>query len=679
VITLSAIIRFLHLASSALFFGALVFRMLVAGPALRKAGADNFREIGAYDRSLMGFLQWTLLAIFTTGLFAFWLQIASVAGVSLALALSPENMGGVLFGTRYGVVWLARMVLIALLAGVLIGRHPRQSFFARVATVCLAAALAGSVALSGHAAAGDGIWLGFQLAADGLHLLAAHTWLGGLVAFAWFLLWIKRMSSPWSEIGFKEATRRFSLLGLLSVLILVLTGTCNAWNLVGAVPPLVGTTYGQLLLIKIALTLPLLGVAAMNLRSLKPQIAALPIAGATDSFKDLLARLKRNVTAEIALGACVLFIVGGLSVTPPALHIQPDWPFAFRWNWNAADSSRKVRAKMADAERLTIAGILAIGYAVLRRRPRYRVLAAGVVSLAYGGWVTHTALFIDAYPTTYLRPTVPYNAISVANGARLYQDACAVCHGVAGYGDGEGGKGLKPRPADLTAKHSADHTAGDLFWWLSHGMKNSAMPGYAASLDEEERWDMINFLRALSSAERARQMSALVEPDPWLVAPNFVYRTLTEESRALKDYRGNHIVLLVLFSLPDSHARLLQLAQVHREAQSRNVKILAIPRVVKSARRLESMSKTLSVVTDGSHEAFASYALFRRSFSEQGALPDPPVPRHMEFLVDRQGYARARWIPRDGPGWDKLDNLWRDIDQLNREKPSTPAPDDHVH
>jgi putative copper resistance protein D len=63
----------------------------------------------------------------------------------------------------------------------------------------------------------------------------------------------------------------------------------------------------------------------------------------------------------------------------------------------------------------------------------------------------------------------------------------------------------------LTAKHSADHTAGDLFWWLTHGVKKDGaltpMPGFGASLEEEERWDMINFLRTLSAAERARQMT----------------------------------------------------------------------------------------------------------------------------------------------------------------------------
>jgi putative copper resistance protein D len=51
----------------------------------------------------------------------------------------------------------------------------------------------------------------------------------------------------------------------------------------------------------------------------------------------------------------------------------------------------------------------------------------------------------------------------------------------------------------------------------------------------------------------------------------------------------------------------------------------------------------------------------------------------MEFIIDRQGYVRARWIPRDGPGWEPVGNLMREIDRLSQEKPSAPAPDDHVH
>jgi copper resistance protein D len=677
VTTASALIRFIHLASSALLFGALGFYFLISRPALRSAGGEESPEFAAFNRRQLRLAQWTLLTIFLSGLLAFWLQIVSVAGVSLTNALNPKIIAEVLTGTRYGVVWASRALLILVIAAVLGFRWDSRSDSSRSIALILAAALIMTPALSGHAAAGEGIWLMIQLTADALHLFAAGVWLGGLVVFALFLGWTRRLPHAWAPAVIKSATRRFSLVGLISVVILVATGFLNAWSLVGAVPPLLGTTYGKLLLIKLMLLLPLIGIAAINLLKLKPRILALAVEHVLSGLGDLVTRLKRNVTREAILGACILLIVGAMSVTPPARHIPPEWPLAFRWSWNAVDTNRRARSQMADAKWLAIAGAAGLCYAVWRRR--YWALGASLLSLASGGFIAHDALYIDAYPKTYLRPSVPYNAISVANGSHIYQETCAACHGVGGYGDGPNRKGLVPKPADLTAKHAADHTAGDLFWWLSYGVKDTAMPGFAASLEEEERWDMINFVRALSYAERARQMSALVEPDPWLVAPDFVYRTVSDESGSLKDHRGSEIVMLVLFSLPDSKARISELEKIHSQLQDKKVKVLAIPNDIAAVDQLDGSIKSLSVVTDGSREAFDTYTLFRRSFSEQGTLPDPPVPPHMEFIIDRQGYVRARWIPRDGPAWDKMENLFRDIDRLNQEKPSAPAPDDHVH
>jgi putative copper resistance protein D len=65
--------------------------------------------------------------------------------------------------------------------------------------------------------------------------------------------------------------------------------------------------------------------------------------------------------------------------------------------------------------------------------------------------------------------------------------------------------------------------------------------------------------------------------------------------------------------------------------------------------------------------------------SQAGTQPDPPLPAHMEFLIDRQGYVRARWIASESRGWSNTDLLLREVAQLNQEKPSAPAPDDHVH
>ncbi|HWP56848.1 MAG TPA: CopD family protein [Candidatus Acidoferrales bacterium] len=675
--SVAALIRFVHLSSSAFLLGSLLFHQWIARPAALKSGAEPAVEFTRFHHRQIVVARWTLLAVFLSGLAALWLQIASVTSASLAESLTPEAIGGVVFGTRYGAVWLSRAGLISILAFLLYSES--ASVAVQLAPLALAAALVVALAFAGHAAAGEGSWLAIQLASDGLHLFAASAWVGGLVAFVLFLRWLGQYSAPWSTLVLQQTTRRFSLLGLASVAVLIFTGFVNAWSLVGAIPPLVGTAYGKLLLLKLLLLLPLLAVAALNRFQTKPQILALGVESAAAKVRALLVRLKQSVTAEATLGLCVLVVVGWMSVTPPARHVQPDWPFSFRWSWNVAQGSAKIRSQLMVGQWLALAGIAGLGYALFRRRHRHLMLGASLVGLGYGGVVAHNALSIDAYPTTYKRPAVSYNAISVANGALLYQDACAVCHGTAGYGDGPGGKGLKPKPADLTAKHTADHTAGDLFWWLTHGVRASAMPGFGASLDEEERWDMINFLRALSYAERARQMTGLVEPDPWLVAPDFVYRTAREEGKSLRDHRGSRIVLLVLFTLPSSEARLEELDRLYARLKAENVEVLAAPNDVAAVEKLAATIRFLPLVTDGSREIFATYSLFRRSFSEQGSLPDPPVPPHMEFLIDRQGYVRARWIPRDGPGWNSTDNLLREIQRLNSEKPSAPAPDEHVH
>jgi putative copper resistance protein D len=75
-----------------------------------------------------------------------------------------------------------------------------------------------------------------------------------------------------------------------------------------------------------------------------------------------------------------------------------------------------------------------------------------------------------------------------------------------------------------------------------------------------------------------------------------------------------------------------------------------------------------------------SYALFRRTLSKPDLLGEGTLPRHMEFLVDRFGFLRARWIPdADTDGWNQPDMLLQQVAQLNREKEILPPPGDHVH
>jgi putative copper resistance protein D len=63
-------------------------------------------------------------------------------------------------------------------------------------------------------------------------------------------------------------------------------------------------------------------------------------------------------------------------------------------------------------------------------------------------------------------------------------------------------------------------------------------------------------------------------------------------------------------------------------------------------------------------------------------LGDPPP--HLEFLIDRFGYARGRWVPANmvdsqGGGWRDMDFLLRQIDLINAEPQLLPSPDEHIH
>jgi putative copper resistance protein D len=87
----------------------------------------------------------------------------------------------------------------------------------------------------------------------------------------------------------------------------------------------------------------------------------------------------------------------------------------------------------------------------------------------------------------------------------------------------------------------------------------------------------------------------------------------------------------------------------------------------------------LPVVVEGAQETARGYALLRRTLDRPDSGDQHPMPDHMELLVDRFGYVRARWLPDRGPGWDDTSRLIEQIAVLAREPQVRPAPDDHVH
>jgi putative copper export protein/mono/diheme cytochrome c family protein len=673
VTAVAAALRWAHLLFAFLLVGIFGLTLL--------AGRATHPTPRAWEARMLAWSRRAALAALGSGVLLLALQAAHVAG-RVGAALEPAAWIGVLLGTQFGAVWLLRMGVILLLTALLLLREREDSTAdwaaLRVEGWLLAAVAAGALAWAGHAAAVEPSGR-LALAGDLLHLVAAGVWLGALAPLVALL---RAAATPAGADGRPHAVlvvRRFSQLALVAMLTLIATGLWNTWMQVGDVPSLIGTRYGWLLLAKLALLGPILVLAAVNRRRLLPALSG----EAVTVGRPAMTRLARFVSFECLLALAIVAVVAALAVTPPGRHDTPWWPLSFRLSWEATAGLPGVRTRFLIGSQIAVAGLLALAVALVLARARLLAAAAGLLLLAIGLATALPPLSVDAYPTTYRRTAVPFHASSISRGLELYRGHCAACHGVAGWGDGPGGAGLPRKPADLTAAHTAQHTAGDMFWWITRGIPAGGMPGFAAALSEEDRWDLINFIRALSAADSARMLSPAVEPNrPRVIAPDATTVLGPLPARSLKEFRGTRSVLLVFFTLPDSKRRLELLARSYETLQALNIEIVAVP--------LDGGDGVLSrlggnppiyfpVVTEGSEEIARAYGLFRRTLSPEGMTPDPPMPSHMELLIDRAGYLRARWIPgAGGPGWASLPALLAEIQQLNRETPA-PPPAEHVH
>jgi len=82
---------------------------------------------------------------------------------------------------------------------------------------------------------------------------------------------------------------------------------------------------------------------------------------------------------------------------------------------------------------------------------------------------------------------------------RIYLDKCAECHGDTGKGDGSQGKMYAPLPSDLSdATRMRSVSDGELFFRISEGHR--PMPAFRKRLTEEQRWQLVLYLRSLTAA-----------------------------------------------------------------------------------------------------------------------------------------------------------------------------------
>ena len=235
------------------------------------------------------------------------LQGAKAGGFGLRQALSWDVISSVL-ETRFGEVWAVQAGL-AIAAALLLVAGRRTLALAPAALLLLTPSLSGHASVSGAIA----------LVTDAAHVTAAAVWVGGLAALVATLLWAG--AARW-ELAV-TAVPRFSGLAVVAVSWLIASGTVSAYLQVRALRGFWETTYGQLLLVKIALVLPLLALGLYNNRRAVPRLRE-RLATAAERTRFL-----RTAAAELALMTAIVGVTAVLVSEPPArAEVAPRGPYA---------------------------------------------------------------------------------------------------------------------------------------------------------------------------------------------------------------------------------------------------------------------------------------------------------------------------------------------------------------
>jgi putative copper resistance protein D len=515
------------------------------------------------------------------------------------------------------------------------------------------------------------------------HRLALAVWLGGLPALI-LLIGVGPVAEDSRQLA-AVVLRRFSHLATGAMIVILASGVVLTWFLVRNFPSLIGTQYGYLLIVKLALLAGVLAIAQGLQRKLLPMLEVKP---GDPIIKSYASRVK----FETLLALLILVVASDMAGLAPPEHENIYWPLPFRFSLGATWPVPWVPTRVCGGAALILAGLVAIAF---RFTPALKPawfrlganasLATGAATVLAGGALAFPAISVQAYPDTYLTTDIPFSATSIAAGLKHYEDGCTPCHGTSGHGDGPLAPGMPAdkKPADLSAPHTALHTAGDIYWWLTHGITGTAMPGFEDALTAEERWDLINFLGAFAVGYQARTIEPRIFPGQyWLGPPDFLITDESGAAKLLSDYQLKSGFLLVLFSCAEENigqekARLEQLLGAKERLAAQGTKIILVAPGTACQPLRELAAGNVFIADRDAADAAAVLGLYTRSFHNRkmDVVRVPAV--HAEFLIDRSGYIRARWLPDEDDRWSDLSFVETQISLLAREPTHPPPPDIH--
>ena len=264
---------------------------------------------------------------YMAGAFAFSLLANVVALVVQAASISGpgdllNGLSTTLGDTRYGTWWLVRVGVLLVFAAVMLGTAwwwPWRRRPATILALIASAALPLPFSMISHAGA-EPAGQATAVAFDYVHLLGASLWAGGILFLvAAMVPTVRDLTATGRRVVLGRALPRFSVLALIAWGVMGFTGLYSAWLQVGSIPALTGTPYGQTLILKLILIVPLLALGAFNLVIVTRKLRSAETEERVEGWSN---HLVSALIAEAVIVTLLLAVVGMLIGTPPAREVM---------------------------------------------------------------------------------------------------------------------------------------------------------------------------------------------------------------------------------------------------------------------------------------------------------------------------------------------------------------------
>jgi len=121
--------------------------------------------------------------------------------------------------------------------------------------------------------------------------------------------------------------------------------------------------------------------------------------------------------------------------------------------------------------------------------------AATAPALPFEKQIASMALRAHIRKEATAAPDIPLTTGNLLEGAKVYREYCAVCHGIAREPKSPTARGMYPPPPPLfEGKGVTDDPLGETYWKVANGIRLSGMPGFKASLTDTQMWQVSQLL-----------------------------------------------------------------------------------------------------------------------------------------------------------------------------------------